>query len=154
MSRGCLLLHGTWSYLRFVGGPCSPTLDFVWFFLDYDYVWHNVNFAFLYTSSFDWGLDTYIFASQVSDSLTLIYPLADLVATELPPNGQCELSLLSETLEWTIVWYFFYLDAHTSCEHISPLSFRRKSRIKTCLSDLNDSTLVLMSCSIFPSLFS
>ena len=47
---GCLLLHGTWSYLRFVGGPCSPTLDFVYVFLDYDHVWHNVNFAFLYAS--------------------------------------------------------------------------------------------------------
>ena len=53
VSRRFLLLHGTWSYLRFIGGPCCPTLDFVYFFfffLDYDYVWHNVNF--LYTNQY------------------------------------------------------------------------------------------------------
>ena len=96
-----------------------------------------------------------IFASQVSDSLTLISPLADLVATELPSNGQCELSLLTETLS-SEQWYgvFFYLGVHTCCELISPLSFRRKLRVKTCLSDLNDSTLAFMSCSIFPNWFS
>jgi hypothetical protein len=38
VSRACYL-HGTWSYFRFVGGHCRPTLDFVYMlFLDYNHV--------------------------------------------------------------------------------------------------------------------
>ena len=50
MSRGCLLLHGTWSYLRFCRRSVLPYTRFCICFLDCDYVWHNVNFAFLYWS--------------------------------------------------------------------------------------------------------
>jgi hypothetical protein len=45
-SRGCLLLHGTWSYLRICRGSCCPTLDFVFTF------WIMITFNTL-TSLFD-----------------------------------------------------------------------------------------------------
>jgi hypothetical protein len=37
-----------------------------------------------------------IFASQVSDSLTLISPLADFIATEMPSIGLSELPFYTE----------------------------------------------------------
>jgi hypothetical protein len=39
VSSGCLLLHGTWSYLRICRGPYCPTLDFVfafWIMITFD----------------------------------------------------------------------------------------------------------------------
>jgi hypothetical protein len=53
VSRGCLLILGTWSYLRICRRFGCPTLDFVIAFwinslLDYGYVLHIVNFAILY----------------------------------------------------------------------------------------------------------
>jgi hypothetical protein len=41
-----LILHCTFA---FVGGPCCPTLNFVYCLLDYDCVLHIVNFAILYS---------------------------------------------------------------------------------------------------------
>jgi hypothetical protein len=48
VSRGCLLLHGTWCYytFAFIGGPCCPTLHFVFAVLDYDCVWHMLTSLF------------------------------------------------------------------------------------------------------------
>jgi hypothetical protein len=50
VSRGCLLLRGTWSYLRICRGSMLPHNKFCICLLDYDYVWHIVNFAILYIS--------------------------------------------------------------------------------------------------------
>ena len=39
VSRGCLLLRGTWSYLFISWGPCCPTLDYVfalWIMITFD----------------------------------------------------------------------------------------------------------------------
>jgi hypothetical protein len=48
VSRGCLLLRGTWSYLRICRRSVLPYTRFCNCFLDYDYVWHIANFAILY----------------------------------------------------------------------------------------------------------
>ena len=74
VSRGCLLLHGTWSCLRFFEGPCCPTLDFVCVF------WTMITFntlllrhfisAFrlmsgsIVISDFDWGLTAGVTGQQ------------------------------------------------------------------------------------------
>jgi hypothetical protein len=46
VSRGCLLLHSTWSYLCIFWGPCCPTLGFVIAF------WITIAFYTLLTSLF------------------------------------------------------------------------------------------------------
>jgi hypothetical protein len=48
VSRGCSLLQGTWSYLRICRGSMLPYTRFCICFLDYDYVWHIINFSILY----------------------------------------------------------------------------------------------------------
>jgi hypothetical protein len=48
VSRGCLLLHGTWSYLRIFWQSVLPYNRFCICLLDCDYFWHIVNFAILY----------------------------------------------------------------------------------------------------------
>jgi hypothetical protein len=48
--RGCLLLHGTWSYLRIGRGSVLPCTWFCICFLDYDYVWYIVNLTTIWKS--------------------------------------------------------------------------------------------------------
>jgi hypothetical protein len=48
VSRGCLLLLDTWSYLRICRRSVLPYTRFFNCLLNYDYVLHNVNFAILY----------------------------------------------------------------------------------------------------------
>jgi hypothetical protein len=52
VSRGCLLLRGTWSYLRICRRSVLPYTPFCNCLLDYDYVLHIVNFAILYLIHF------------------------------------------------------------------------------------------------------
>jgi hypothetical protein len=53
VSRGYLLLHGTWSYLRICQRSVLPYTRFGICLLDYNYVWH-INFAILYFSGLIW----------------------------------------------------------------------------------------------------
>jgi hypothetical protein len=48
VSRGCLLLLGTWSYLCICRRSVLPYTRFCYCLLDYDYGLHIVNFAILY----------------------------------------------------------------------------------------------------------
>jgi hypothetical protein len=48
VSRGCLLILSTWSYLRICRRSMLPYTRFCNCLLDYDYVLHIVNFAILY----------------------------------------------------------------------------------------------------------
>jgi hypothetical protein len=51
VSSGCLLLLGTWSYLCICRGSVLHCTWFCICLLDYDYVWHIVNFAILHLIS-------------------------------------------------------------------------------------------------------
>jgi hypothetical protein len=51
VSRGCSLLHNTWSYLRICRRFVLPYTQFCNCLLDYDYVLHIVNFAILYLNT-------------------------------------------------------------------------------------------------------
>jgi hypothetical protein len=54
VSRGCLLLRGTWSYLCICWGSVLPTLDFeIAFMIAIACVLHIVNFAILYFNNVD-----------------------------------------------------------------------------------------------------
>ena len=55
--------------------------------LQYMYIYMYLDFMI----SELWYMSCIIFASQVSDSLALIYPLADLVGSPLPSSGRSEL---------------------------------------------------------------
>jgi hypothetical protein len=48
VSTGCLLLLGTWSYLRFCRRSVLPYTWFCNCLLDYGYILHIINFAILY----------------------------------------------------------------------------------------------------------
>jgi hypothetical protein len=52
VSRGCLPLRGTWSYLRICRRSVLPYIRFCNCLLDYDYDLHIVNFAILYSKIF------------------------------------------------------------------------------------------------------
>jgi hypothetical protein len=58
VSRGCLLLLGTWSYLRICRRYVLPYTRICNCFLDYDYVLHIVNLAILYEKISFFFLDT------------------------------------------------------------------------------------------------
>jgi hypothetical protein len=63
VSRGCLLLRGTWSYLRICQRSVIPYTWFCNFLLDYDSVLHIVNFAFLY-----WICNCFLLYSTVTSN--------------------------------------------------------------------------------------
>jgi hypothetical protein len=59
VSRGCLLLLGTWSYLRICRRSVLPYTRFCNCLLDYGYVLHIVNFTILYVQLINWLGDSW-----------------------------------------------------------------------------------------------
>jgi hypothetical protein len=77
VSRGCLPLLGTWSYLRICRRSVLPYTRFCNCLLDYDFVLHIVNFAILYQKA---AIQVWHFSCSVDLEENILKEFSDKMA--------------------------------------------------------------------------